>query len=153
MAQTDEVFKRLSEASSFAGLAAALWGGAALLPEYLAGAWGLPKEGWQAIVIALALGATVAAIVKPEKARSVVVEKTQVLALVVAASFMLSACQTSNTAHDEFRSVCTAAARAHLVASDQASKGTITPAAFVALDEAFDELAARCETSLGGTPS
>ena len=65
----DEVFKRFGEASSWAGLAGALWGGAVLLPEHLAGAWGLPQAGWQAIVIALALGATVAAIVKPEQGR------------------------------------------------------------------------------------
>jgi 2-methylcitrate dehydratase PrpD len=51
------------------------------------------------------------------------------------------------TAHDE-RDTCAAAARAHLVAADQAARGAMTPSAFAALDDAFDELAIRCRNSL-----
>ena len=60
---------RLAEASTWAGLAAALWGAVGLLPAQLDGAFGLSAGAWQAIIIILALGATVMAIRTPEGAK------------------------------------------------------------------------------------
>lgn len=65
----DDLAKRLGEASSWAGLAAALWGGTAILPGWLAGALGLDEPGWRAIGVAAALLATILAIALPEARR------------------------------------------------------------------------------------
>jgi hypothetical protein len=61
----DEFGKRMGEASSWAGFAAALWGGTALLPQYLAGGLGIDEPGWRAIGVFAALTATILSIAIP----------------------------------------------------------------------------------------
>jgi hypothetical protein len=65
----DELSKRFGEASSWAGLAAAMWGGTALLPQYLAGGLGIDEPGWRAIGVFAAVLATILAIAMPEARR------------------------------------------------------------------------------------
>lgn len=65
----DEMTKRLGEASSWAGLAAALWGATAILPQWLEGALGLAEPSWRAIGVFAALLATILAIALPEARR------------------------------------------------------------------------------------
>jgi hypothetical protein len=62
----NDLSKRLSEASSWAGLAAALWGGTAILPGWLEGALGIDEPGWRAVGVGAALLATILAIALPE---------------------------------------------------------------------------------------
>jgi hypothetical protein len=59
-------YRRLGESSSWASLAGALWGGAVLLPAELAGTFGLPQGAWQAIIITVAMAATLRGIFKAE---------------------------------------------------------------------------------------
>jgi hypothetical protein len=61
-----KITDRLGEASSWAGLAAALWGAVALAPEWLAGGLGMDVAGWRVVCVIAALAATLVAILKPE---------------------------------------------------------------------------------------
>lgn len=61
-----KITDRLGEASSWAALAAALWGAVAFAPEWLAGGFGLDVATWRVICVVAALAATLYAIAKPE---------------------------------------------------------------------------------------
>ena len=56
MDEQHKAFARLGEASSWAGLAAALWGAVAIAPGWLDGALGLGEPGWRAVCLFAALG-------------------------------------------------------------------------------------------------
>lgn len=62
-----KIVERFGEASSWAGLAAALWGAVAIAPGWLDGALGMAEPGWRAVCIFAALVATIYAIAKPEQ--------------------------------------------------------------------------------------
>lgn len=66
LSDASKIIDRFGEASSWAGLAAALWGAVAIAPEWLAGGFGFDAGAWRAICVIVALGATLVAIAKPE---------------------------------------------------------------------------------------
>lgn len=70
----------------------------------------------------------------------------------VAAVTLLAGCQVTRTQHDDIRSTCVAAANAHQFMTSRALAGKMSVDAFVAADEAWDEIAASCKTALRGEP-
>jgi hypothetical protein len=67
--ETEKITGRFAEASSWAGLAAALWGAVAVAPGWLDGALGLDAVDWRAVCAFFAVLATLAAIALPERGR------------------------------------------------------------------------------------